>query len=410
MKKSLEQIKSWFETGDVPTQQQFYDTWDSFYHKDNGYIINSKTINDRGDIHLKFSDGEEIIVKNFSPEKTKPISYIEGLKELLNNIEQKLLAIDKGKVNVVSGKVLSSNDFSNELKDKLEKLQKSNTYNLSHVPAYLNFSYFGKNVFGILLQIPEKVTSEYFFTHDLNIDKYLRLEVWENGIPKHSPKMKIREDLTQLVYSSLSGIVGDGVVGTAPVGVVETGELLLHENSLIIKGDYVFPENKLVYIEYTRKEVKEQIPSYSISLLTAKTNFVGKKEGVMDFVVFIGETEKNDSNGVDRVEFLLPIKDYYKVNYNFDLQNLNGHNVSNSDWEYSKDAVYHRFSYIGDNGVFKGGAFSKIGVSSLFMSPENNQKGELPLEVKLAPNSGGQVISVKDKDSDVLVYGNKISK
>ena len=355
MKKSLEQIKSWFETGDVPTQQQFYDTWDSFYHKDNGYIINSKTINDRGDIHLKFSDGEEIIVKNFSPEKTKPISYIEGLKELLNNIEQKLLVIDKGKVNVVSGKVLSSNDFSNGLKDKLEKLQKSNTYNLSHVPAYLNFSYFGKKVFGILLQIPEKVTSEYFFTHDLNIDKYLRLEVWENGIPEHSPKMKIREDLTQLVYSSLSGIVGDGVVGTAPVGVVETGELLLHENSLIIKGDYVFPENKLVYIEYTRKEVKEQIPSYSISLLTAKTNFVGKKEGVMDFVVFIGETEKNDSNGVDRVEFLLPIKDYYKVNYNFDLQNLNGHNVSNSDWEYSKDAVYHRFSYIGDNGVFKGG-------------------------------------------------------
>lgn len=60
--------------------------------------------------------------------------------------------------------------------------------------------------------------------------------------------------------------------------------------------------------------------------------------------------------------------------------------------------------------VFLRGAFSKIGVSSLFMSPENNQKGELPLEVKLASNSGGQVISVKDKDSDVLVYGNKISK
>lgn len=34
MKVSLSTIKSWFETGDKPTQSQFWNTWDSFWHKD----------------------------------------------------------------------------------------------------------------------------------------------------------------------------------------------------------------------------------------------------------------------------------------------------------------------------------------------------------------------------------------
>jgi hypothetical protein len=31
---SLNTIKNWFKTGLKPTQQQFWDTWDSFWHKD----------------------------------------------------------------------------------------------------------------------------------------------------------------------------------------------------------------------------------------------------------------------------------------------------------------------------------------------------------------------------------------
>lgn len=31
---SLDTIKNWFRTGLKPTQQQFWDTWDSFFHKD----------------------------------------------------------------------------------------------------------------------------------------------------------------------------------------------------------------------------------------------------------------------------------------------------------------------------------------------------------------------------------------
>ena len=144
MKKSLEVIKSWFESGDIPTQQQFYDTWDSFYHKDGGHIIINKTTNAKGDIRFTFSDGEEIVVEKFIPEKTKPIDYIQGLGELLSVIDQKINELDNVKVDKVSGKELSSNDFTNELKEKLESLQKINTYNLSHVPAYLNFSYFNE--------------------------------------------------------------------------------------------------------------------------------------------------------------------------------------------------------------------------------------------------------------------------
>lgn len=33
-KQSLNNIKNWFKTGLIPTQNQFWDTWDSFWHKD----------------------------------------------------------------------------------------------------------------------------------------------------------------------------------------------------------------------------------------------------------------------------------------------------------------------------------------------------------------------------------------
>lgn len=33
-KVNLSTIKNWFKTGLIPTQTQFWDTWDSFFHKD----------------------------------------------------------------------------------------------------------------------------------------------------------------------------------------------------------------------------------------------------------------------------------------------------------------------------------------------------------------------------------------
>lgn len=38
-KQSVDTLKGWFQTGDKPTQQQFYDWLDSFIHKDEGIDI-----------------------------------------------------------------------------------------------------------------------------------------------------------------------------------------------------------------------------------------------------------------------------------------------------------------------------------------------------------------------------------
>lgn len=40
-KQSLNNIKNWFKTGLKPTQNQFWDTWDSFWHKDEAISIQS---------------------------------------------------------------------------------------------------------------------------------------------------------------------------------------------------------------------------------------------------------------------------------------------------------------------------------------------------------------------------------
>ncbi len=42
MKQNKETIKGYFETGDRPTQEQYHDTWDSFWHKDE--VIPEKNI------------------------------------------------------------------------------------------------------------------------------------------------------------------------------------------------------------------------------------------------------------------------------------------------------------------------------------------------------------------------------
>lgn len=39
MKKDKIEIKGYFNTGDKPTQQQYHDTWDSFWHKDEALPI-----------------------------------------------------------------------------------------------------------------------------------------------------------------------------------------------------------------------------------------------------------------------------------------------------------------------------------------------------------------------------------
>ena len=85
-KVSLTTIKNWFKTGLKPTQQQFWSTWDSFWHKDSAI----------------------------------PASSIENLNTLLGGKADKQ-ALDH-KVDKVTGKGLSEENFTNAEKQKLAGL------------------------------------------------------------------------------------------------------------------------------------------------------------------------------------------------------------------------------------------------------------------------------------------------
>lgn len=186
-------------------------------------------------------------LENYVPPVSKPIDYIEGLTATLENITQLI----NTKVTQKEGKQLSSNDFTNELLDKLLSLNPElNVYNLSNNAAFLNHTKFNQKVYGVLLEIPE-FTGSYFFEHNLNIDLYLELQVWQNGLPYNNPRTKSKEDLSQLVYQDLPGI-GKAAVSRTPVGVKFNGSIQLTPNTVEVTGNYRFPSNTHLYIEFTK--------------------------------------------------------------------------------------------------------------------------------------------------------------
>ncbi|WP_442265867.1 hypothetical protein ACSIGC_16455 [Tenacibaculum sp. ZS6-P6] len=112
MKTSLDILKSWFQTGDTPTENQFENLIDSFHHKDDGNIITNYEVLSNGDVSFTFSDGTNTLIEKFVLPNTMPQNFIDGLIETLNS-----------KVNKETGKQLSDENFSLELKQKLEGLQ-----------------------------------------------------------------------------------------------------------------------------------------------------------------------------------------------------------------------------------------------------------------------------------------------
>jgi hypothetical protein len=59
MLRTLSIIKSWFESGDKPTQEQFSDTWDSFWHKSE--IIPTSNIEDLNNRFEEKADAQAFI-------------------------------------------------------------------------------------------------------------------------------------------------------------------------------------------------------------------------------------------------------------------------------------------------------------------------------------------------------------
>lgn len=110
MKKNIEILKSYFEKGDRPTQREFGDLIDSFLHKDDGAAIKDISKDKNGDFVFTLSDGTEQVITQSS--SGLPSNFLE---ELQNSLD--------GKVDKVTGKQLSAEDFTSSLKAKVEQLE-----------------------------------------------------------------------------------------------------------------------------------------------------------------------------------------------------------------------------------------------------------------------------------------------
>ncbi len=63
MKQPKEILKSYFETGDKPTEQEFCDLIDSYHHLDSGLVVTNVREESNGDIVISLSDGKSITVE-----------------------------------------------------------------------------------------------------------------------------------------------------------------------------------------------------------------------------------------------------------------------------------------------------------------------------------------------------------
>ena len=82
--KSIAILKTFFETGDRPTESQFADLIDSFLHKSSGSAVSNYSYDDQtGVLVLDFSDGGSITF-NVLGAAEQPISFITGLQSALD--------------------------------------------------------------------------------------------------------------------------------------------------------------------------------------------------------------------------------------------------------------------------------------------------------------------------------------
>ncbi|EFS97097.1 hypothetical protein HMPREF1977_1587 [Capnocytophaga ochracea F0287] len=105
---AIETLKQWFSNLKKPTQEQFWAWLDSFWHKSEK-------------IPMASVEGLDKLVEG--------TASAEQLSNHLNDTQAHKVLFDK-KVDKVEGKELSSNDFTNEYKEKLDTLQPTDTSKL----------------------------------------------------------------------------------------------------------------------------------------------------------------------------------------------------------------------------------------------------------------------------------------
>ncbi|QHB38504.1 structural protein [Flavobacterium phage vB_FspM_lotta8-1] len=137
MKKPISTLKTFFETGDKPTEQQFADLIDSFIHKDEGFVI-TQVETTAGGLTITFSDGSSEFLPVFALENQE-ISFINGLQAFIDAVNL-----------YHSNLVLTENNFSNQnlqdLTDLLVYIQNISENTFTGDFNVLNYN-FGSNVF-----------------------------------------------------------------------------------------------------------------------------------------------------------------------------------------------------------------------------------------------------------------------
>jgi len=104
MKQPKEELKSYFETGDKPTQVQFGDLIDSYHHIDSGVIVTSVTEDQEGNKTILLSDNTTITIKE----------PMEGSQQ-----DNKIRVVDLGEVIVERG---DESNIRNYLVNRINRL------------------------------------------------------------------------------------------------------------------------------------------------------------------------------------------------------------------------------------------------------------------------------------------------
>ena len=114
MKQAINILKEYITCEDPGTRNKFFNLLDSFWHKDEGKVLKQYTVAQNGDITFQFvnADGSTSSVNLPALPNSRPISFIEGLAEALDDLVTK-----------VPGKGLSTHDLTTELLNKLNGLQ-----------------------------------------------------------------------------------------------------------------------------------------------------------------------------------------------------------------------------------------------------------------------------------------------
>ena len=85
MKESLDKLKSYFETGDRPTQQEFRNVMESYHHIDAGLLVTGIVTDSTGNVVVNYSDGTNYTI--LKTDYKKSIKRSAGDVELVNDLE-----------------------------------------------------------------------------------------------------------------------------------------------------------------------------------------------------------------------------------------------------------------------------------------------------------------------------------